>query len=154
MLHSKRGPRTTAREQPSLCETRESPHSTKDPAQPKIKINAIIFLKKRECSVQLILLWRLQRAGGTASLLLTFRLQTVRQSISVVLGHCSSCPGKLSEVKVTQSCLTLCDPMDYTIHGILQARILEWVAFPFSRGSSQPRDRTQVSCIAGGFFTN
>ena len=47
-------------------------------------------------------------------------------------------------------------PMDYTvhgIHGILQARILEWVAFPFSRGSSQPRDGTQVSCIAGGFFT-
>ena len=44
--------------------------------------------------------------------------------------------------------------MDYTVHGILQARILEWVAFPFSRGSSQPRDRTQVSRIAGGFFTN
>ena len=37
-------------------------------------------------------------------------------------------------VKVTQSCLTLCDPTDYTVHGILQARILEWVAFPFSRG--------------------
>ena len=44
-------------------------------------------------------------------------------------------------------------PMDYTVHGILQARIVEWVAFPFSRGSSQPRDQTQVSCIAGGFFT-
>ena len=43
--------------------------------------------------------------------------------------------------------------MDYKVHGILQARTLEWVAFPFSRGSSQPRDRTQVSCIAGGFFT-
>ena len=39
-------------------------------------------------------------------------------------------------------------------HGILQARILEWVAVPFSRGSSQSRNRTQVSCIAGGFFTN
>ena len=38
---------------------------------------------------------------------------------------------------------------DYTVYGILQARILEWVAFPFSRGSSQPRDRTEVSCIAG-----
>ena len=46
------------------------------------------------------------------------------------------------------------DPMDYTVHGILQARILEWVAFPFSRGSSQPRDQTQVSCIAGRFFTS
>ena len=44
---------------------------------------------------------------------------------------------------------TLCNPMDYSIHGILQARILEWVAFPFSRGSSQPRDQTQVSHIAG-----
>ena len=60
----------------------------------------------------------------------------------------------LSEVKVTQSCSTLWDPMGYTFHGSLQARILEWVAFPFSRGSSQPRDWTQVSCIAGGFFTS
>ena len=58
------------------------------------------------------------------------------------------------KVKVTQSCLTLCDPRDYIVHGILQARILEWVAFPFSRGSSQPRDRTQVSRIAGRFFTS
>ena len=56
-------------------------------------------------------------------------------------------------VKVALSCPTLWDPTDYTVHGILQARILEWVAFPFSRGSSQPRDRTQVSLIAGGFFT-
>ena len=51
-------------------------------------------------------------------------------------------------------CHTLCDPMDYTIHGIPQARILEWVAFPFSRGSSQLKDWTHVSCIAGGFFTS
>ena len=58
------------------------------------------------------------------------------------------------KVKVAQSCLTLCNPMDYTVHGILQARILEWVAFPFSRTSSQPRDQTQVSSIAGGFFTS
>ena len=42
--------------------------------------------------------------------------------------------------------------MDYTVHGILQARILEWVAVPFSTGSSQPRDQNQVSHIAGGFF--
>ena len=52
---------------------------------------------------------------------------------------------KQSEVKVAQSCLTLCDPVDCIVHGILQAKILEWVAFPFSRGSSQPRDQTQVS---------
>ena len=58
------------------------------------------------------------------------------------------------EVKATQSCLTLCDPMAYEVDGILQARILEWIAFPFSRGSSQPRDWTQVSRIAGGFFTS
>ena len=56
-------------------------------------------------------------------------------------------------VKVTQSCQILFDLMDYTVHGILQARILEWVAFPFSRGSSQPRDGTQVSRTAGGFLT-
>jgi len=44
--------------------------------------------------------------------------------------------------------------MDYTVHGILQARILEWVAVPFSRGSSQPQDQTQVFHTAGGFFTS
>ena len=44
--------------------------------------------------------------------------------------------------------------MDYTVPGILQARILQCVAFPFSRGSSQPRDQTQVSCITGWFFTS
>ena len=53
-----------------------------------------------------------------------------------------------------QLCLILCDPMDYIVHGILQARTLEWVAIPFSRWSSQPRDRTQVSCIVGEFFTS
>ena len=58
------------------------------------------------------------------------------------------------KVKVAQLCLAVCDPKDYTVHGILQARILQWVAFPFSRGSSQPRDRTQVSHIAGRFFTS
>ena len=46
----------------------------------------------------------------------------------------------LSEVKVAQLCPTLCDPMGYTVHGILQARILEWVAYSFSSGSSQPRN--------------
>ena len=46
-----------------------------------------------------------------------------------------------------------CDPTDYTVHGVLQASILEWVAVPFFRSSSQPRGWTQVSCIAGGFFT-
>ena len=58
------------------------------------------------------------------------------------------------KVKVTQLCLTLCDPMDYTVYGILQARMLEWVAGPFSRVSSQTRDQTQVSRIAGRFYTS
>ena len=59
-------------------------------------------------------------------------------------------------MKVAQWCLTLCNPMDCIVHGILQASIQEWEAIPFSRGSSQPRYRTQVFCIAvaGGFFTN
>ena len=64
-------------------------------------------------------------------------------------------------VLVAQSCPTLCDPMDYSppgssVHGILQARKPEWIAIPFSRGSSRPRDQTHiscVSCIAGRFFT-
>ena len=58
------------------------------------------------------------------------------------------------KVKVALSCPTFCNPMDYTVHGILQVRILEWVAFPFSRRSSQPRDQAWVSHIAGGFFTS
>ena len=58
------------------------------------------------------------------------------------------------KVKGAQLCPTLCDPMVYTLHGILQARILEWVVVPFSRESSQPRDRTQVSRVAGEFFTS
>ena len=57
-------------------------------------------------------------------------------------------------MQVAQSGPTLCDPMDYTVHGILQARILEWAVIPFSRGSSQSKDETQVSLIAGGFFTS
>ena len=68
--------------------------------------------------------------------------------------HCGVCGNLKVKVKVTQSCRALCDPMDYTVRGILQARILELVAFPFSRGSSQPRDRTQVFHIADGFLTS
>ena len=59
-------------------------------------------------------------------------------------------------MKIVQSCPALCDtmiPRDCTVHGFLQARILDRVAFPFSRASSQPRNRTQVSCMAGGFLT-
>ena len=63
------------------------------------------------------------------------------------------------KVLVAQSCPILCDPMDCSppgssVHGIFQARILDWVAISFSSGSSQPRDWTQVSCTAGRFFTD
>ena len=62
------------------------------------------------------------------------------------------------ESEVAQSCPTLCNPMDCSlpgssVHGIFQARVLEWGAISFSRGSSRPRDRTQVSCIVGRRFT-
>ena len=61
-------------------------------------------------------------------------------------------PNHSMKVKVVQSCPTLCNPMTYKLLGILQARILEWLAFPFSREPSQPRDQTQVSHIAGGVY--
>ena len=70
--------------------------------------------------------------GITMKWLYSFYMEYVKVVISF-----SRCDWK---VKVAQLCLTLCNPMDHTFHGILQARILEWVAFPFSRGSSQPRD--------------
>ena len=72
----------------------------------------------------------------------------------IEVGRMESLPCFQSEkVKVAQSCPTVCDLMDYTVHGILLARILEWVAFPFSRRSCQLRDRAKVSHIAGRFFT-
>ena len=78
----------------------------------------------------------------------------------VVMYRCTSWTIKKaeSESEVAQSCPTLCDPVDCSlpgssVHGIFQARILEWVAISFSRGSSRPRDRTLVSCTAGRRFT-
>ena len=108
-----------------------------------IALMGFLYLQRGGCSLlrcsgfSLQWLLLLQRKGSTA-----FRLLVVAQGLSNPESEsCSLCP-------------TLCDPMDYTVHVILQARILEWVAFPFSRGSSQPRNRTQVSHIAGGLFTN
>ena len=65
---------------------------------------------------------------------------------------------EIKQSGAAQSCPTLCDPMDYnlpdsSVHGIFQARVLEWVAIPFSRGSSQPRARKWVSHIVGRLFT-
>ena len=78
--------------------------------------------------------------------------------VSLILLTLRSALRSLTCVLVTQSCLTLCKPMDHSppgssLHGILQARILEWVAISFSRGSSQPKDWTQVSCTAGRCLT-
>ena len=80
------------------------------------------------------------------------------QGLNSGLLHCRQILYHLSyrevlKVKVAQLCPTLCDTMYYIVPGIPQDRILEWVAFPVSRGSSQPRDRTQVSHISWGFFT-
>ena len=58
------------------------------------------------------------------------------------------------KVRVAQSCPPLCDPTDYTVPGILQARILEWVAFPFSRDLPNPGIESRSLCIGGGFFTS
>ena len=77
----------------------------------------------------------LQTQGSNPDLLhCTWTLYHLSHHRSLYLYVCM----KWSEVKVAQLCPTLCDPMDYTVHGIFQARILKWVAFPFSRGSSQP----------------
>ena len=95
-----------------------------------------------------------------------FWLQLPKQATATSQGPgrvtgCGGCHIRQQNLGVhAQSCLTLCDPMnhnspDSSVHGIFPARILEWVAIPFSRGSSQPRDRTHISrgsCIAGGFF--
>ena len=80
-----------------------------------------------------------------------FEPMTLRLRVSCSTKWASQAAAK---VKFIQLCPTLYDPMDYTAHGILQARILEWVAFPSSRGSSQPKDRTQVLCITGRFLTS
>ena len=70
--------------------------------------------------------------------------KTKRHATKILLPttNASAPLSSLRAVQVAQSCPTLCDPMDYTVHGSLQVRILTWVAFPFCRGSSQPRERT------------
>ena len=83
--------------------------------------------------------------------------QKLEETETLSLSTCKSKNMSLSQVKVAQSCPALCKPMDYTVGGILQARILEWVAVPFSRGSSQPRDQSHAESlqhIAGIFFTS
>ena len=101
-----------------------------------------------------------QLSSPTICLLRTVKNKTRSARVMHVLGSFPDpLPWELGcvsqmKVKVTQSCLALCNSKDYTVNGILQARILEWISFPFSRGFSQPRDWTQVSRIAGGLFTS
>ena len=78
-----------------------------------------------------VITWKL--SGGSP-------LQSRRGSHGADILTSHSPPSSNSEAKVAQSCPTLCDPMDCTVRGIFQARILEWIAIPFSRGSSQPRN--------------
>ena len=136
-----------------------------------------IFSGYDVCSQYLIFFWRIfysnninlrthwkpiLKAIYSFILMLTWRISNRKKYISrnlpsilpSIAWESNLCVTLKVKVKATQSCLTLCDPTDYTVQGILQAGILEWVAFPFSRGSSQPRDCTQVSCIAGRFFTS
>ena len=93
------------------------------------------------------------RESGTAKQLFWFAVSSwgTHSASFFTFPICFQMPVK---VKIAQSCPTLCYPMDCTVHGIFQARILEWVAIPFSRGSSQPRDQTQISRTAGRFFTS
>ena len=88
------------------------------------------------------------------TVIITMTVQAEETSMCKMHGDAEE--GKWSEV--AQPCPTLCDPMDCSlpgssVHGIFQARVLEWIAISFSRGSSQPRDRTQASRIVDRRFT-
>ena len=109
---------------------------------------------KIEIREVLLVVHSIQLPGKTVTL--TFHMRNQTPGIGPCLQILSN-SGKGSVSEVTQLCPTLCDPVDSSppgssVHGILQARILEWVAISFSRGSSQPRDQTQVSRIAGRCF--
>ena len=86
-----------------------------------------------------------------------FTMSTTWEAQRIVLEHflCHDCEGESTSCSVVSYFLRphSCSPLGFSVHGILQARMLEWVAIPFSRGSSQPKDWTQVSHTAGGFFT-
>ena len=117
------------------------------------KIDNYIWVTQLQIKSQLIL--SVVACGFIFSLLIQFPKHFLSPPLPFVSFFLCVC------TKSLQSCPTLCHPMDCSppgsfVHGILQARILEWVAMPSSRGSSRPRDRTCVSCdscTAGGFFT-
>ena len=109
---------------------------------------------KYDCILSSILLKYSHFSRSKSKNMLSIAFSTYSRNIDCVSWFCIrylseyGCDIIKCEVKAIQSCLTLCDPMDCTVHGILQAR-----ATPFFTGSSQPRDWTQVSHIAGGFFS-
>ena len=96
--------------------------------------------------VTVVSLWMEQHEWDASVLLIEFGSDVISALRTNTSHHkaLAALPAKAWKVEgwVAQSCPTLCDPMDYTVHGILQTRILEWVAIPFSRGSSQPKDQT------------
>ena len=103
-----------------------------------------IIIKNLHTNVHSIIIYNSQKDGNNPNIINQWtKCCTSTKHFNLVLAH------DKVKVKVTQSCPTLCDSMDYTVHWILQARILEWV---FSRGSFQSRDQTQISNIAGKFF--
>ena len=111
------------------------------------------------CSIIIIIVFNFFLCKICKLNFLIARVCTYRKILSTyIIQYCPQFQGPTeSESEVTQSCLTLCNPVDCSlpgssIHGILQARILEWVAISFSRGSSRPRDRTRVSCIGDRRF--
>ena len=105
------------------------------------------------CCMLAVWLWASYLTSLDLSFLITeTRMLIVPTTCDLIIKVINRCGG-FRTMKVSQSCTTVCDLMDCTTHGILLARILEWVAIPFSRGSSQLRDWTQVSHIAGRFFT-
>ena len=101
----------------------------------------------------------LSRHPGSQGLCMTQNIHFQNYSSHCIkLLSCTEVNLAAAAAKSLQSCPTLCDPMDcslpgFSVHGILQARILQWVAIPFSRGSSWPRDWIWISCTAGRFFT-
>ena len=114
----------------------------------------IFFRKKKKTPISLTVKYIAQESIFLGTFEQSLYLWKKEKRAKIETANILWCLGYSSLTYTTQSCRTLCDPMNYTVHGILQVRILEWVAFPFSRGSFQPRDQTQVSLIVGGFFTS
>ena len=113
-------------------------------------------LEKEIATHSSVLAWRIPGTGEPGGLLSMGSHRVGHDWSNLAAAAATSGRGD-GEVNVTQPCLTLCNPMDCTVHGILQARILEWCspeAVSFSRGSSQPKDQIQISCIARGFLTS